>query len=102
MKIKKGDQVLITLGKDKGKKGTVLRVLPKEEKIIVENINILKKHTKPRKSGEKKGQIIQFPGKIFASKVKIICSKCGIATRVGYKISEGKKYRVCKKCKQEI
>ncbi len=101
MKIKKGDTVLIISGKDKGKKGNVLRVLPEEEKIIVENVNILKKHTKPRKSGEK-GQILQLPGKIFASKVKIICSKCGSVTRIGYKILENKKYRVCKKCNQEI
>ncbi len=101
MKIKKGDQVLIISGKDKGKKGNVLRVFPEEGKIVVENVNILKKHTKPRKSGEK-GQILQFPGKIFVSKVKIICSKCGSAARAGYKILENKKYRICKKCKQEI
>jgi len=101
MKIKKDDTVLILSGKDKGKKGKVLRVLPKEDKIVVENINIIKKHTKPRKSGEK-GQIVQIPSAMFASKVMIVCSKCGKITRVGSKIIENKKYRICKKCNQEI
>ena len=100
MKIKKGDTVLIISGKDKGKKSTILRVLPKEEKIVVENVNILKKHMKPRKSGEK-GQIVQIPGPIHISNIKLICSKCGKATRTGYKIVDKKKYRVCKKCGQE-
>lgn len=100
MKIKKDDIVLIISGKDKGKKSRVLRVLPKEEKIVVENVNILKKHMKPRKSGEK-GQILQIPGPICISKIKLICSKCGKATRVGHKIVEQKKYRICKKCGQE-
>jgi large subunit ribosomal protein L24 len=105
MKIKKGDTVLIISGKDKGKKGNVLRVLPKEEKVIVENVNILKRHTKPRRSGEK-GQIIQKPGPIHISDVKLICSKCGEATKVGYKVisnikNQKSKIRICKKCGQE-
>jgi len=101
MKIFKGDTIIMLSGKDKGKKGKVLRALPKEGKIIVENINILKKHMKPRKSGEK-GQIVHKPGLLSVSKAKLVCPKCGMPTRIGYKILEEKKYRVCKKCKAEI
>jgi large subunit ribosomal protein L24 len=101
MKIKKGDTVLITSGKDRRKKGKVLTSFPPERKVIVEGINIRKKHQKPRRTGEK-GQIVQLPGPLDISNVKLICPKCGKATRIGYKISGGKKYRICKKCKQEI
>lgn len=101
MKIKKGDQVLIIAGKDRGKQGKVISSFPKRGKITIEGMNLRKKHMKPKKSGEK-GQIINLPGPISVSNVKILCSKCGKATRIGYKILENKKYRVCKKCSQEI
>lgn len=101
MRIKEGDQVLIISGKYKGKKGKVLIAFPKESKILVEGINIRKKHQRPKKSGEK-GQIIEKPAPISVANAKLICPKCGQATRVGYKIIEKKKYRVCKKCTQEI
>jgi large subunit ribosomal protein L24 len=100
MKIKKNDTVLIISGKDRGKRGRVLDVFPKEEKVIVEGINIRKKHIKPKRSGEK-GQIVELPAALPISNVKLICPKCGKATRVGYKIVEKKKYRICKKCGQE-
>lgn len=96
MKIKKGDQVLIISGKDRGKKGKVLDAFPKEEKIIVEGANIRKKHVKPKKSGEK-GQIVEMPVAFPLSNVKLICPKCGKAARIGYKIIAGKKYKICKK-----
>jgi len=96
MKIKKGDTVLIISGKDKGRKSKILQVLSKEQKIVIEGVNIRKKHIKPRKTGEK-GQIIETPGPLHISNVKLICRKCGTATRVGYKIAEKKKYRICKK-----
>lgn len=100
MKIKKGDTVLIISGKDKGKKSKVLEAFPKESKILVEGINLMKKHQKPKRSGEK-GQVIELPKPINVSNVKLICSKCGKAVRIGYKIVEKKKYRICKKCGQE-
>ena len=100
MKIKKGDQVLVISGKDKARKGKTLEVFPKQSRILVEGINIRKKHQRPKRSGEK-GQIIEMPGSISVSNVKLICSKCGKAARVGYKIVKGKKYRICKKCGQE-
>lgn len=100
MKIRKNDTVLIISGKDRGKKGKTLDVFPKEQRIVVEGVNIRKKHIRPRKTGEK-GQIVETPAPIHASNVKLICSKCGKATKVEYKITEGKKCRVCKKCSQE-
>lgn len=101
MKIKKGDTVLIISGKDKGRKSKILQVLSKEQKIVIEGVNIRKKHIKPRKTGEK-GQIIETPGPLHISNVKLICRKCGKPIRVEYKIADGKKFRICKKCGQEI
>ena len=101
MKIHKNDQVLIISGKDKGRKGKVLKVFPKKGRILVDGINLHKKNVKPKKEGEK-GQIIQVSFPLTISNVKLICSKCKKATRIGYKITKGKKYRICKKCGQEI
>lgn len=101
MKIKKGDQVLIISGKDRGKQGKVLNVFPKEKKLTVEGANFMKKHVKPRKSGEK-GQVVAIPAPLSISNVELICPKCGKPTRVGFRVDEGKKYRICKKCNQEI
>ena len=101
MKIRKNDQVLITAGKDKGKKGKVLQVFSSAEKLIVENINMAKKSRRARKQGEK-GQIIEVPRPLHVSNVKLICPKCGQAAQLGYKATEAGKFRVCKKCQQEI
>ncbi len=101
MKIKKGDTVLIISGKDRGRKGKVLEVLPKENRLLVGGINLRKKHEKPKKQGEK-GQIVQMPGAISVSNIKLICPKCGKVTRVGYKILGKNKVKICKKCQQEI
>jgi large subunit ribosomal protein L24 len=101
MKIKKGDTVLVICGKYRGKVGKVLKAFPKEKKILVEGVNIAKKHRKPRKAGEK-GQIIEFSLPIDVSNVKLICPNCKKATRIGYKINKGNKERFCKKCKAKI
>lgn len=105
MKIKKGDKVLVTTGKYKGHTGEVLRVYPSEERLVVEGANIRKKRQKPQKKGEK-GETVKVPGKIDISNLKLICSKCSEATRVGYKVieKEGKKrkVRICKKCGKEV
>ncbi len=101
MKIRKNDQVLIIAGKDKGKKGKVLEVFTSAQKLMVENINLAKKHRRPRKQNEK-GQIVQVPRPLHISNVKLICPKCGEASRVGYKLTEAGKFRICKKCGQEI
>jgi len=101
MKIKKGDTVLIISGKDRKRTGKVISAFPKERKVIVEGMNLVKKSIKPKRAGEK-GQIIRIPNSIDVSNVKLICPKCGKPTRVGYKIIEGRKLRSCKKCNQEI
>ena len=101
MKIRKNDQVLIISGKDRGRKGKVIEVLSKGRRIVVEGINLRKKHIKPKKSGEK-GQIVEVPVSLDVSNAKLICQKCKKATRVGYKIEGKKKHRVCKKCGEEI
>ena len=101
MNIKKNDTVIVLSGKDKGKTGKVLSVDPKGGKVVVEGINVASKHQKPRKQGEE-GGIIKVETPIYASKVQLVCPKCGKATRVGHKIVDGKKVRVCKKCGAEI
>jgi large subunit ribosomal protein L24 len=106
MNIKKNDKVKILSGKDKNKTGKVLQVLPKEAKVSIEGLNLLIKHLRPQKQGEK-GQRIEFPAFINESNVALVCPKCGQTTRVGYKIikSEGKKdkkFRACKKCQEII
>ncbi len=92
--------VLIISGKDRGKKGKVLQVFPKKERIVVEGVNLLKKHIKPKKAGEK-GQTVQMPGPTSASNVKLICLKCGKTSRIGYRVMDKKKCRICKKCGEE-
>lgn len=101
MKIHKNDQVLIISGKDRGRKGKILDVFPQEQRVVVEGANIKKKHVRPRKSGEK-GQVVETPGPISISNVKLICPKCGQAVRISHKFVENKKYRICKKCGGEI
>ena len=98
--IKTGDTVILLTGDDKyrGKTGKVLEVSPEEGKVIVEGLNIVKKHVKPRKAGDPSG-IIETEGAVYASKVQLVCPKCNKPTRVGTKIYEdGKKDRMCKKC----
>ncbi len=101
MKIKKGDQVKMLNGKDRGKSGKVLRVFSKERKAIIEGLNLVKKHSRPRRQGEK-GQRISVPRAVEISNLMLICPKCSKPARVGYKVSGENKFRVCKKCKSEI
>lgn len=100
MKIKKGDQVQIIAGKDRGKRGKVLSVIAPKGKIVVEGLNIVKRHKRPRKEGEK-GQRVEIPAPLNVSNVMLVCSHCGKLTRVGYKIENEKKFRICKKCESE-
>ena len=101
MRIKKGDTVQVLSGNDKGKKGEVLEVMPKDSKIVVKGVNVRKKHIKPRRQGEE-GGIIPIECAIDSSKVNVVCSKCGKSTRVEYKVENDKKVRICKKCGAEI
>ncbi|HAI74205.1 MAG TPA: 50S ribosomal protein L24 [Candidatus Moranbacteria bacterium] len=101
MKIKKNDLVKMLAGKDSGKTGKVLRVFPDEKKVVVDGLNMLKKHNRPRREGEK-GQRIEMPRKVDISNAMLVCSKCSKPTKVAYKTEGKKKTRVCKKCKAEI
>ncbi len=101
MNVKKGDTVVVLSGKDKGKKGKVQRTVPSEAKVVVEGINMVTCHTKPRRQGEE-GGIVRREAALYASKVQVVCPKCGKATRVGHKVEGGKKTRVCKKCGAEL
>ena len=101
MNIKRDDKVVVLSGKDKGKQGKVIKADPKAMKVIVEGVNIATKHQKPRKQGEE-GGIFKVETPIYSSKVQLVCPKCGKATRVAHKITDGKKTRVCKKCGAEI
>ena len=99
--VKKDDTVIVLSGDDKGKKGKVVEVSPKEGKVIVNGINIVSKHQKPRKQGEA-GGIMKVEGAMYADKVALFCDKCGKGVRAKAKIVDGKKIRVCAKCGKEI
>ena len=101
MNIRRDDTVVVLSGDEKGVKGKVIAVSPKEGKVIVEKVNVIHKHVKPRKQGEA-GGIIDAEGAIYASKVALYCDKCDKGVRFGYKMVDGKKVRVCKKCGQEL
>ena len=95
--VKTGDEVIVINGKNRGMKGKVLQVSPAEGKVIVEGVNIVTKHVKPRKMGEP-GGLIKAESALYASKVQLICPKCGRPTRIGHAInSTGKTVRTCKK-----
>lgn len=102
MKLKKGDQVLVTAGKDKGKRGKVIKILPRSRRVVVEKANIYVRHIK-RRGKDQPGQILKRERPLTAANVALVCPKCKEQTRVGYKIDrDGKKVRVCRKCKGEI
>ena len=102
MSIKKGDTVIVLSGKDKGKQGKVLAAMPADRKVIVEGINVVSRHTKPRKQGEE-GGILKKEAAIYACKVQKVCPKCNKPTRPAHKmLADGKKVCVCKKCGAEI
>ena len=102
LSIKKDDTVVVLSGKDKGKRGKVLAVQPKDRKVIVEKVNIVSRHTKPRQQGQE-GGIIKKEAPIYACKVMRVCPKCDKPTRPAHKVlADGKKIRVCKKCGAEI
>ena len=100
--VKTGDEVVVINGKYRGKRGKVMQVSPSEGKVIVEGVNIVTKHVKPRKMGEE-GGLVKAESALYADKVQLICPKCGKATRVGHKVNgKDAKVRVCKKCNAEF
>lgn len=100
LKLKKGDKVLVLSGKDKGKKGKLLKVVPKSSKVVVEGINIIKKHQ--RQTQKFQGGIVEKPMAMMIDKVMLICPRCNKPTRVGKKIIDQKRVRFCRKCKEVV
>ncbi|MEK7657840.1 MAG: 50S ribosomal protein L24 [Patescibacteria group bacterium] len=101
MKIRKNDKVKIIAGKDKGKTGKVIKILSQSGRILVEGLNLYKKHVRPKKQGEK-GETVLTPRSIQASNAMIICSSCARAVKVGHSIEGDIKTRICKKCGVKI
>jgi len=101
MKLKKGDQIIVTVGKDKGKKGKVEKVFPKDATVVVPGVNIVKKHEKKRDE-QHPGGIIEVVKPIAMGKIALVCPKCNMPTRVGYRIVKNGKERICRKCEQVI
>jgi large subunit ribosomal protein L24 len=97
MKIHKGDEVIVLSGKDKGKKAEVVRAIPSRDRVIVEGVNVAKRHAKPTRATQQGGVIDKFMP-VHVSTVGLVCKGCDKATRVGYKFENGEKVRVCKKC----
>ena len=100
MNIKKGDTVIVLSGKNKDKKAKVIEVITKTGKLIVEGVNVVKKHQKPTRNFQ--GGIIEKPLPLFASKVMLVCPRCSQPTRIGVKLSGEGRVRVCKKCSEII
>jgi large subunit ribosomal protein L24 len=97
--IRRNDTVMVTAGKDSGKRGRVLRVLPIKNRLIVEGVNMIKRHTRPNPQRNIKGGIMEREASLHASNVQLVCPECGKATRVGHRIlGDGRKIRICRKC----
>ena len=101
LNVKKDDVVIVLSGDDKGTKGKVIATSPEEGKVLVEGVNIIHKHVKPRRQGEA-GGIVDAEGAIYASNVALYCPKCDKAVRTKTQVVDGKKVRVCAKCGKEI
>ena len=97
--IRKNDNVVVVTGKDRGKRGRVLKVLPEKNRLVVEGVNIIKRHTKPNPQRQIKGGLVEREAALHASNVQLVCPECGKPTRLGKKIlGDGRKVRVCRKC----
>ena len=97
--IRKNDNVVVITGKDRGKKGRVLKVLPEKNRLIVEGVNFIKRHTKPNPGRNVKGGIVQREAALHASNVQLVCPECSEPTRIGRKVlGDGRKVRICRKC----
>lgn len=102
LKVRKGDEVIVIAGKDRGKKGRVTEVDPSEAKVIVAGVNIAKRHRKPNPSKNEKGGIVEQPMPLALGKVMVVCPHCGKPTRVAHRRDEDTKERICKRCGETI
>lgn len=102
MEIRKNDSVMVIAGKERGKTGKVLRVLPEKNAVIIERISIVKRHTKPR-GPQQIGGIVEKEAAINASNIMMMCDKCNAPVRIGHKeLSDGKKIRICRRCNEAL
>ena len=97
--IRRNDNVVVTAGKDRGKRGRVLKVLPERNRLVVEGVNFVKRHTKPNPQRQIKGGVVEREASLHASNVQLVCPECSAPTRIGRRILEdGRKVRICRKC----
>ena len=97
--VRKNDNVLVVTGKDRGKRGRVLKVLPARNRLVIEGVNFIKRHTRPNPQRNIKGGVVEREGSVHASNVQIICPECGAPTRIGrHVLGDGRKIRICRKC----
>ena len=97
--IRKNDNVVVVAGKDRGKRGRVLQVVPDKNRVVVEGVHFIKKHTRPNPQANIKGGIVEREASLHASNVQIVCPECGAPTRIGRQLlGDGRKVRVCRKC----
>jgi large subunit ribosomal protein L24 len=97
--IRKNDNVIVTAGRDRGKRGRVLRVLPAKNRLIVEGVNFVKRHTRPNPQRNVKGGIVEREAALAIANVQLVCPECGRATRVGHRrLDDGRRVRICRKC----
>ena len=97
--VRKNDNVVVITGKDRGKRGRVLKVVPATNRLIVEGVNIIKRHTKPNPQRGIKGGLVEREAARHASNVQLVCRECGEVTRIGHKVlGDGRKVRICRKC----
>ena len=97
--IRRNDTVIVIAGRDRGKRGRVLRVVPADNRLLVEGVNIIKRHTRPNPQRNIKGGIVEREGSLHASNVQLVCPECGKMTRIGHRIlNDGRKIRICRKC----
>lgn len=102
LKVRKGDEVQVVAGKDRGKRGRVIEVHPTEQRVVVEGVNIVKRHRRANPAKREQGGIIEKPAPLHVSKVMVVCPRCGKPTRVGHRLEEDVKERVCKRCGEAI
>jgi large subunit ribosomal protein L24 len=97
--IRKNDNVVVTTGKDRGKRGRVVRVVPEKNRVIVEGVNVIKRHTRANPQRQIKGGVVEREAPLHASNVQLVCPECGKPTRIGRRVlGDGRKVRICRKC----
>lgn len=97
--VRRNDTVIVIAGKDRGKRGRVLKLLPERNRVVVEGVNLIKRHTKPNPSRNIKGGVVEREASLHASNLQLVCPECGAQTRVGRRLlGDGRKVRICRKC----